>query len=234
MSFESLHRLLDNAHLDEIALRCRVPSRIGRLSLTSDTILQALRRRLRERKVRTVVDLGCGQGFLGRWLACYEPEIAYVGVDRSRAALAKAAQALPHATFVRSDFTKNRPEKTFDAVVVLDSLFADSIDADLARSFAAMLGPGGMLFVGVTTLARRHAELLAGSLKTLRSEGFKGRCRRWRGTVETGTLEMAGAWLSPNLWPDEIEPIFQEEARHVIEAIRFGTFAYVTIDAIKL
>ena len=86
LTFDALHAYIADCDLDSLATHGGVESQIGRLSFTADAVLFALRDRLRRSGAREVVDLGCGQGFLGRWLALNAPEIAYFGVDRSPAA----------------------------------------------------------------------------------------------------------------------------------------------------
>ena len=71
----------------------------------------------------SVLDLGCGEGFLLRRL---QPSdyARYVGVDFSGAAIDKAtALRLPEATFVTADVDAYRPTETFDAIVFTEVLY---------------------------------------------------------------------------------------------------------------
>lgn len=53
----------------------------------------------------TVLDVGCGEGRFGRFLADLRSDLMYVGVDFSSELLQYAAAALPDATFLQRDIS---------------------------------------------------------------------------------------------------------------------------------
>ena len=97
---------------------------------------------------KIVVDLGCGSGGIGLWLAL-RTGATLVGVDFSAIAIANAKRLAEdlglseRARFVVEDFTKTRlPDESADAVISVDALmFCDAACA--VREIARLLKPGG-------------------------------------------------------------------------------------------
>lgn len=127
---------------------------------------------------RTVLDLGCGEGWLSRALAA--EGLSVTGIDGS-AELIDAANEIGGATF-RQLFYDQLPSlnATFDAIVVNFSLFDENLDPILA-AIRALLAPAGSLII--QTLHPAHAE----------SPDVDG----WR--VET-FQNMPGTWPEPMPW----------------------------------
>lgn len=95
---------------------------------------------------RRVLDVGCGTGGV---LASLGAEVASVGVDRSRAALAHCRRrGIRHLACADGDRLPFAAE-SFDVITMLDVLehFAD--EAALLASVRALLRPGGTLLVSV-------------------------------------------------------------------------------------
>ena len=94
-----------------------------------------------------VVDLACGTGRIGRWLAA-RGEGAICGVDTSDAMLARAAERGAYAELVHADVCATAlPGASFDGAVC--SMALDHV-ADLDAFFAEarrLLAPGGWLAV---------------------------------------------------------------------------------------
>jgi len=76
--------------------------------------------------VRTVVDLGCGPGEITCELARRRPDIQFVGIDHSEAALGRARAnaarlGLTNVTFGAGDVERHEPASDVDLVVMFDA-----------------------------------------------------------------------------------------------------------------
>ena len=112
-----------------------------------------------------VLDLGCGNGRLARWLAGQRPGAAYVGLDSSAGLLAAADQTVRglagvRAHLVMADVTQAEWPATlpplaavggpFDAIYLLALLHhlpGFELRAAVLRQAARLLAPGGALIV---------------------------------------------------------------------------------------
>ncbi len=116
---------------------------------------QALARQIRQRAripVSTLLHLGCGGGHLDLTLKKY---FNVSGVDVSQPMLDIAAHLNPEVTYFSGDMRTVALEKTFDAVVIADSIDYMLTEADLRSAFRtayAHLKPGGIFctYAGVT------------------------------------------------------------------------------------
>jgi len=108
----------------------------------AETFVAALRAHAR-REVKTLLHLGCGGGHLDYTLKAH---LAVTGVDLSEAMLSLARQLNPEATYLAGDVRTVRLGRTFDAVMVADSIDYMLTEEDLRAAFAtafAHLKPGG-------------------------------------------------------------------------------------------
>jgi SAM-dependent methyltransferase len=100
---------------------------------------------------QTLVDLGCGRGGPGLWLA-REAGVSLVGVDFSRVAVSHAAQRADvfglagRARFVVGDLTgTGLPDASADAAVSVDAFHFAADPAAAAVEVRRVLRPGGRL-----------------------------------------------------------------------------------------
>jgi ubiquinone/menaquinone biosynthesis C-methylase UbiE len=96
-----------------------------------------------------LVDLGCGRGGAGLWVAL-ETGARLTGVDIADAALdaarERAARLGAHATFVRGEFeATGLPDGAADGVMSVDALLFTPDKAAALREFHRILRPGGRL-----------------------------------------------------------------------------------------
>ncbi len=163
--------------------RCR---NTGRSSGKDAAVLDAIA----QRQPKTVLDIGCGEGWLIRHLR-QNVECHTVGLDGSPELLAAAAAADPAGLYVQVDYDtliadawpESCPTAGFDVVVFNFSLFAEE-PVPILRAAASRLASGGALIIQTLSL-----EILSKD----RQQGGEG----WR--VEDFTGFGTGTW-SPMRW----------------------------------
>lgn len=97
-----------------------------------------------------VLDLGCGNGRFGNWLAG-QRSINYTGLDNNQYLLDAAAKKLPHARLIFHDLTTPWPIKDkFDLIVlmaVLHHLPTKTARLNILLRAKKLLKPGGIMFL---------------------------------------------------------------------------------------
>lgn len=112
----------------------------------------------------TVLDTGCGQGYLMRRIpaSCYS---RYVGIDISSSAIAAAQEhANEHSTFLVADCEEYSPTGQFDVIVFNEVLCCLRDPLGTVERYARSLNPGGLVLVSLCTAARGSGAVL-GRLK---------------------------------------------------------------------
>lgn len=104
---------------------------------------------LRELDYQSVLDVGCGEGNNYPLLAAGRTLTSYVGVDISRVALDKAAQAVPDANFRLLDVQSTIPQGQWDMVYC--SLLMEHLEDD--ETAISNLRPVVGRYLLVTTMA---------------------------------------------------------------------------------
>jgi len=137
-------------------LRCRwIATRLAAAHGRSGTELEGL----------SILDVGCGAGLASEALARFGARVT--GLDAAGAALA-AARAHAEAEGLSIDYREGRPEDLtaegaqFDAVVALEVIEHVADRAAFLAALAAVLKPGGMLFL--STLNRTPRAFLFAKL----------------------------------------------------------------------
>ncbi len=148
-----------------------------------------------ERPLRTVLDIGCGEGAWRAPLRALRPDIAYLGFDSSEYAVARHGRRrnLHLARF--GDFARLRPCAPVDLLVCSDVLhYLDAREIDRGLPGLADLC-GGVAFL--ETFARED-----------QAEGDEHGFRRRSGQFYRGRFQALGfgalgshCWLSPALVP---------------------------------
>src|SRR4051794_10505900 len=99
----------------------------------------------------SILDLGCGQGFLLQRLQLRDYS-RYVGIDFSSAAIQKATDLqLPKAAFATADIDAYVPAAPFDAIVFTESLYYLANPVRTVDRYIRYLGKGGVLLVSMNT-----------------------------------------------------------------------------------
>ncbi len=113
--------------------------------------LQASASRLVGSKVSSILELGCGEGQLGRTLLAVYPEARLVGIDKDQQAVAKARamaeQEGLQAEYVAGNIEQGLPTGPFNLVYAsLVAVYLQDLPA-LVRSVYERLEPGGHFWV---------------------------------------------------------------------------------------
>ncbi len=233
--FRTFHARVDDALLDRAARDAGAASAIGRLSLLSDALVAQAIATLRLAPNETLLDLGCGRGFLARWLRNAGMSADYVGIDRIPEALGAARAMLgddPRARFVEGDYRTYRATPV-DAIAALEVTGDGAIDAPLLDAIAANLRPGGRFVLTVASLDDRNAPRRAEANAALRA-------RFARSDIRDATVEAAdfaqrfyGAMLAIDGWDPSIAPRMAAQANEVCNAIAAGSFTYAIVSGTR-
>lgn len=118
---------------------------------------------------RTVLDVGCGNGWITSMMASHDPLGEYVGWDRDASSVAyasrhTAAHGVPNVRFETVDLERDRLTGEYDCITCLAVLqFIHDIPALLAR-LTALLKPGGHIVLQLPVSRLRKALLRVPSL----------------------------------------------------------------------
>jgi ubiquinone/menaquinone biosynthesis C-methylase UbiE len=128
-----------------------LPPEVEPFSFVSAGLLRHVAQALGLSPGQTLVDLGCGRGGPGLWLA-RETDASLVGVDFSRVAVSHAAHRADafglagRARFVAGDLTRTGlPGRSADAAVSIDAFHFAADPAAAAVEACRVLRPGGRL-----------------------------------------------------------------------------------------
>lgn len=128
-----------------------LPPEVEPFSFVSGNLLRHVARALHLSPGKTLVDLGCGRGGPGLWLA-KEAHVSLVGVDFSPVAIDQATQRAALfgladlARFIVGDLTRTGlPDASADAAVSIDALHFPSDPSAAAAEARRLLRPGGRL-----------------------------------------------------------------------------------------
>lgn len=201
-----LYRYAGDRVLDCYARRCGLPSGIGRLCLLDDQMLAKVVETVGIPAKSAVLDIGCGRGFLGRWLLWNSLSCRYVGVD-------SAAAAVP----------AEGPK--FERVFALE---APIIPVALAKCIAQNLAPGGQYVVTLASFDDTHPEKVSRSCARLQRQGasvsvadLTQQVREFAATLYSAML--MGRWDAP------VKAHVLNEAARMLHAVEAGAFNYTLL-----
>ncbi len=226
--FRTFHARVDDRLLDRASAKAGGATGIGRLSLVDDVLAERIVDALALGSDARLLDLGCGRGFVARWLHARDFGGHYIGVDRTPEALA-AAHRLALGTryaFEIADFRSFRPATPVDAAIALEVTASGAIDEPLLDAIAAALRPGGHAALTIANLDGAHADRLARGERAMR-ERF-AEVERIDATTQSAAYArcMYQAWLDIHGWDEAIHPRMAAQAHEVIDAIDRGAYNY--------
>lgn len=228
--FDAVHRDFPAYRLDECARRVGYPSGIGRLSYITDDLLDELVRTLRVVDESRVLDLGCGNGFFGRWLRHHGIRSSYTGVDCSTAAIESARRLVPDGTFVIADLTTYRSNTTMDVVCTIEAIKGGVVTPEVARALLSPLGAGGRAFATMVDLDGRLSLKASESLASVHALGATALYTDVTERVRASAAAFAQALSEEHTVSNSvIHEDARGEAARVSKAIEEGHFGYGVI-----
>lgn len=85
--------------------------------------LKTIALEIKKLEVKSVIDLGCGEGFVEEYLLKEGLKIEIVGIDKNKKAIRQARGRNPNGEFIQGDiFSLNFKDKQFDLVLMLEVL----------------------------------------------------------------------------------------------------------------
>jgi SAM-dependent methyltransferase len=99
-----------------------------------------------------VIDMACGEGYGTAVLARTATHVTGVDANPEAFAHADAKYGGPKITIVRDLIEQYRPQQKVDAIVFLQTIEHVQDPAAVLRHFAALLNPGGLIFVSTPNL----------------------------------------------------------------------------------
>ncbi|HEY8312644.1 MAG TPA: class I SAM-dependent methyltransferase [Candidatus Baltobacteraceae bacterium] len=223
------HRFVDDGTLDFYARHCGSPSGIGRLCLLDDRVLAEVVRAAEMSSGMRVLDLGCGRGFLARWLRWYNLDFRYVGVDRVPEAIAAARRNAPDGEYI---YTRNDAlylNQTFDRVFALEAAPGGLMTEGIASAIGEHLAPAGKFIATLLSLDGRHDSKISESIGLLEKYAHVTEARDLSLQVKEFASTMCSAYLLGS-WDDAIKGKMCVQAAHVLHAIETCTFNYTMLN----
>ena len=119
------------------------------------TIAQKFDELIPKSDIQTVVDIGCGTGAVGSYLANLRPNLKITGVDISAEMLAEASKlkriddSPVYNDLIEVDLTAELPKKSFDAMISAGTFTHGHLGAETFISLIALVRFNGWLVIGI-------------------------------------------------------------------------------------
>jgi predicted TPR repeat methyltransferase len=119
------------------------------------TIAQKFDELIPKSDIQTVVDIGCGTGAVGSYLANLRPNLKITGVDISAEMLAEASKlkridgSPVYIDLIEVDLTAELPKKSFDAMISAGTFTHGHLGAETFISLIALVRFNGWLVIGI-------------------------------------------------------------------------------------
>ena len=119
------------------------------------TIAQKFDELIPKSDIQTVVDIGCGTGAVGSYLANLRPNLKITGVDISAEMLAEASKlkridgSPVYLDLIEVDLTAELPKKSFDAMISAGTFTHGHLGAETFISLIALVRFNGWLVIGI-------------------------------------------------------------------------------------
>ena len=98
---------------------------------------------------RSVLDLGCGEGTLARWLLRNDLD-RYVGVDKSEVAIDNARSEFGNTgEFIASDIAEYVPSEKFDTIIFNEVLYYFEKPSEILRYYSQFLARDGYFIISL-------------------------------------------------------------------------------------
>ena len=136
-------------------------------------------------RAETLLEVGCGNGYVLAGLRARRPGLRQIGVEISLAALDQAARRAPDACLLQADARRLPFAEELDVVGCFDTLEHVDDDVEVLRQMRQALRPGG----GVVVTVPQHRWLWRSA------DEFARHKRRYERAELTAKLEQAGLRL---------------------------------------
>jgi SAM-dependent methyltransferase len=219
--YERLHASLDDANLDAIAGIAGCIPAIGRLNYIDDATLTTLVDRMSIADGTRTLDLGCGRGFLGRWLFARGRRVAYTAMDYSPSALESVRRNVPDAEVVPGD-VKSVADGHYEAIFSIESIWA--VDPALAARLRAALAPEGRVAVCISSLDASHEGRIDTTVASLLNAGFDVENVAFAAEHSEGVGRLCAALMIEPPNDPWVRERMTSEAVRTLAALRDGTF----------
>ena len=119
------------------------------------TIAQKFDEKIPQTEVNAVVDIGCGTGAVGRYLANLRPNLRIDGIDISPEMLAEAAKlkrinnSPVYNDLVEVDLTAELPNRSYDAMISAGTFTHGHLGPETLLSLINLLRIGGWFVIGI-------------------------------------------------------------------------------------
>lgn len=227
--FRQFHREVNDDLLDRAARAAGCESGIGRMSLLSDAMMKRFVEPLALTPTDRLLDLGCGRGFLARWLQWSGTPVRFTGLDRAPEACIAAHRLVPDAEFVEGDYRTYPFETPFDIVTSIEVGISGAMDKPLLQAIRSRLRESGRFGITVTSAGGNHAARIA-QLQELISQQFSTfELLDATQQVAAFTKRLYGALLEIDEWSPVIAPRIKAQADEVLAAVDRGDFAYTLV-----
>ncbi|HZY99093.1 MAG TPA: class I SAM-dependent methyltransferase, partial [Candidatus Baltobacteraceae bacterium] len=148
--------------------------------------------------------MGCGRGFLGRWLDAAGIGVRYAGVDRVEVALESARQHVRNGMMTLGDFRATDWQPEFDVVTAIEIAIDGSVGESIFDAAAAALRTGGMFALTLASLHGQNAGRLGTLLKSAKQRFDYADLVDWTQRVTPFAHRTYGWWvIAP--WHPEID-----------------------------
>jgi SAM-dependent methyltransferase len=219
--YERIHASLDDANLDAIAGIAGCRPAIGRLNYLDDATLTALVAKMSLAGGSRVLDLGCGRGFLGRWLLSSGQRVDYTAVDYSQSALGAVRRHLAAARTIHGDLS-SLSGNAYDAVFAIESVW--SVTSALAARLRTAMVSRARFAASISSLDDSHDDRVDTTVQSLRGEGFEVE-RLPSAPAHAGTVgRLCAAMLIEPPADAWVRERLTGEAARTLAALRDGTF----------
>ena len=168
-----------------------------------------------------VLDLGCGNGRLLRWLEKHGFG-SYLGVDQSEKLLEIARREHPGQKFLSGDMTDLDSDEKFDCIFAIASFHhvPPRLQEKTLKSWKKLLKPGGYIFMTNWNLWQpRFWPMLLRSL-IIPVYGFRGLLIPWKGVVDRYYFAFTKRRLSRLLKRSSYKLIFQKSGKNITTVAR--------------
>ncbi|MGZ3496298.1 MAG: class I SAM-dependent methyltransferase [Vulcanimicrobiaceae bacterium] len=226
--YSEFHKYVDDGTLDLYARHCGSPSGIGRLCLLDDRVLAEIVRAAEVSSRERVLDIGCGRGFLARWLRWYKVDCRYVGIDCVPEAIAAARRNAPNGEYYYTQLDTLALSKTFDRVFALESAPGGLVTPNLSAAIGVHLERGGRFVATLLSLDGKHEAKVLQSIEALHEHLNVEEVRDLSLQVKEFASTMYSAFLL-GTWDNAIKSNMCMEAARVLHAVETGAFNYTMI-----